>query len=58
VPETSENERGADLRSDEETIACGQPFSPTLHVAMHHIVATREERGKADVWMPWHAELA
>jgi hypothetical protein len=29
------------LCSDEEMIADGEPFSPRLHVAMHHVVASQ-----------------
>ena len=29
------------LRSDEEMIADGEPFSPRLHIAMHQVVASQ-----------------
>jgi hypothetical protein len=39
--EAQHAELGVALRSEEEMIVDGEPFSPRLHLAMHHIVANQ-----------------
>lgn len=39
--EAQHTESEAALRSDEEMIIGGEPFSPRLHVAMHQVVASQ-----------------